>query len=1193
VRLREIFRYEFGYRVRSASTWMYAAFLLLVIFWGTVATADGGAAHANAPQRVAEGTVLFGGLFGLLISAALFGDAATRDVAVGMDPLLFTTRLRTAEFLGGRFLAALAINAIALVALPIGHAIATASPLVGTAGLGPYRVAAYVQPLLLFLVPNLVLVGAILFAIGALARHVVPVFLGAIGIFIGYLSAANYWQSIHDPVVSALGDPLGINALLAMTRFRTPVEQNARLIGFPTMLVWNRVLWLAVGATVLVLLHRTFRFARADGGSRRRRGARAVVDVPLERHSPVAVRRVAGVFGLRTRLLQTLAVARRSFGDVLAGVAFRVVLLGAVGAVLLMGWNVTETVFETSTWPVTHLLAGTVISQRISFVPWVVIVLYAGELVWKDREVGAAEIGDAVPVPEGIALLGRFLALVAMIAAVLLAFVVGGVLMQALHGYYRFELGLYARIVFGLDFAEYVLLAAFVMTVHVLVNHKYLGHIIGLSAAVCIKIAPRLGLQHHLLAYNTDPGWKYSDMNGFGPFIGPFVWFKLYWAAWALLLGVLAVLFWVRGRESGAGRRVALARARLVGPVARAAGLGVVLVLALGGFVFYNTNILHAYRARDEAGGPQAEYEKRYARFEKTPQPMITDAKLRVEIYPDQPAVDLRGTYRLVNRTAAPIDSVHVYVDPLLAARSFSFDRPATAVLADTAIGYRIYALASALQPGDSLQLTFDVGFRQRGFENGPLQTDVVRNGAYFGRRWLPFIGYQAALELTGDAARKRFGLAPQPPMPGPNDVEARQYSSQAHDARRVHIETIIGTAADQTAITSGMLRRSWTDKGRRYFEYESEGPVSFGPPFFSGRYALLEEPWNGVTLQIFHHPAHGSDLTSMMRGMKASLDYYTRHYGPYPYHQLRIVEVPPYSIFGHADVGTIAFSEDAFFARFNEGELDQTFYGTAHEIGHQWQMGGAVVRGIGFLSESFANYSAMMVTEKTYGLEAARRAYAFHMERYLVGRASQSHEVPVIDVERQPYIMYRKGALALYTLRDFIGEEAMNAALRRYLERYRDAGPPYPTALDQLAELRAATPDSLQYLLTDLFETVTLWDVKTEHASAQPTGTGAYRVTLDVVAKKTRADTIGKETETPMNDLVEIGVFGPGAGLGAPLYLQRHRITSGRQTITVVVPRQPARAGVDPYRKLIDRNADDNVAKLESSPTAAPAVRR
>lgn len=321
---------------------------------------------------------------------------------------------------------------------------------------------------------------------------------------------------------------------------------------------------------------------------------------------------------------------------------------------------------------------------------------------------------------------------------------------------------------------------------------------------------------------------------------------------------------------------------------------------------------------------------------------------------------------------------------------------------------------------------------------------------------------------------------------------------------------------------------------------------------------------------------------------MKASLAYFTEQFGPYPYSDLRIVEIPRYGGFGSAHPHTIAFTEDVFFSRVREDEVDQPFYGTAHEVAHTWWGGmvrGSPVRGAAFLSESLANYSAMLVTEKTYGPEAGRRVYGFQMERYLRGRATQSREVPMLEVEDQPYIAYRKGALALYTLRDHIGEEAVNAALRRYFEKYADAGPPYPTSLDLYAELRAVTPDSLQSLLTDWFETITLWDVSTERAVAEPTGTGGYAVTLEVVARKMRADRDGDETEVPMDDLVEIGVFAPGAGdgLGEPLHLQRHRIRSGAQTIRVTVPREPARAGIDPYRKLIDRERGDNVVGVSS----------
>ena len=133
-------------------------------------------------------------------------------------------------------------------------------------------------------------------------------------------------------------------------------------------------------------------------------------------------------------------------------------------------------------------------------------------------------------------------------------------------------------------------------------------------------------------------------------------------------------------------------------------------------------------------------------------------------------------------------------------------------------------------------------------------------------------------------------------------------------------------------------------------------------------------------------------------------------------------------------------------------------------------------------------------------------------------------------------------------------------------------------------AELQAATPDSLRPLLSDLFVHLSLWNVRTDSARAEPVGGGAYRVTRFVDASKARADSIGRQTPVAMNDLVEIGVFAgsPRDGSpGEPLYLRQHRIRTGKQTIVLTVPRLPARAGIDPYRTLIDRNRDDNVAEV------------
>jgi hypothetical protein len=138
-------------------------------------------------------------------------------------------------------------------------------------------------------------------------------------------------------------------------------------------------------------------------------------------------------------------------------------------------------------------------------------------------------------------------------------------------------------------------------------------------------------------------------------------------------------------------------------------------------------------------------------------------------------------------------------------------------------------------------------------------------------------------------------------------------------------------------------------------------------------------------------------------------------------------------------------------------------------------------------------------------------------------------------------------------------------------------------TSLDLYRELLAVTPIELKPLLADLFEANTYWELAADRATAEPTGIGAWQATLDVRARKVVVDTTGVETEHPMDDVVEVGIFGPAeeGETDKPLYLGTHRLRSGAQRITVTVPRQPTRAGIDPRRLLIDVRGDDNVREI------------
>ena len=1211
--LLEVLRFEVGYQARRPWTWLF--FVVLLALCLRIATeAYPGAARDlgyafNSPFVVASITVLAGAM-GLLATAALAGDAAARDVQTRMHPLVYTTPVSRGAYLGGRFGAAFVLNALVLLSVPLALLLSVVMPGIGPEILGPFRPATYLGVHLLYALPTAFVTTALLFSLAALTRRAMAAYLGAVllfffALFVWFIVA----QKLQLWPLARVLDPLGLTILSEISRSTTSVEKNALSTVLGGALLVNRAVWMGVAIAVLALTHLRFRFEHTTaGGWWSRRGAardkpssrddRAGAAAPAGRAS-IAVRPVARAFGPATHVRQALAVAAQSFrqialswgGLVLLALSVVLVLVGPT-ALAHMGVPVVPTTRE-----LTDFVANT------GEILWTVVPLltafYAGELVWREREAGLSEIADATPAPEWVRVGGRFVGLALVLVGYQLLLMAACMLVQAQLGYFDFEIGLYVRIVLGLLLVEHLLFALLAFAVHVLVNQKYVGHMIALMAYAFTAFASSLGVEHHLLVYGSAPAWQYTDLRGFGPSLAPWAWFKLYWAAWALLLAVAAKLFWVRGREQGLAARLRAAHQRLTRATSALVTAAAASVLVIGGFLFYNTNVLHAFATDAERTARGAEYERRYRRFDGIPQPQLTGTTLRVEIYPERREVELHGSYRLVNVGGTAIDSLHIEPELGVETGPMKLDRPATLVLDDATLRHRIYALRTPLLPGDSLRLDFDVRFRPRGLTHGAADPAVTRGATFFeGSAWLPAIGYQRGRELAGTGDRRTHGLPPRRALRPLDDVAAR---TDMRGAERIAFEAVVGTAAEQRAVAPGALRRTWTERGRRYFHYVTDVPIPNDFAIYSAAYAVHEATWRDTTattsrpvaIEILHHPRHAGNLDRMTRGVQASLDYFTRAFGPYPHRQLRLVEQPGDGRSLHAAPVNVSYDEGfgLFHPATDPRKLDFPFAVVAHEVAHEWwghQLYPARVEGAALLSESLAWYSAIAVVERTYGRDQVQRLLGMMREAYLAPRARA--DVPLLR-SSDWFLAYRKGPFAMYALHEYVGADRVNLALRRLLQQHGGARPPLPTARDLYRELQAVTPDSLHPLLVDLFEANTYWELETERATARPTGTGSWRVTLDVNARKESVDTAGTPTALPMHDLVEVGVYADAEDgqPGAPLYLRLHRVRSGPQRITVTVPRRPTRAGIDPRHLLIDVDTEDNVAAVRDAGPQPP----
>ena len=1208
----EIVRFELVFQLRRKSTWFFfGLFLFPLIGVTTDQLMDANREILfNAPLLRAESSVLMG-IVALLVLASVAGDAATRDVQTRLEPLMHAAPVGRVAYVGGRFIGAFTVAALLLAVVPLVHILV---PLFNSAPqeelVGPFRLAAHLQSYFVLLVPSAFVAMALMFALAMLVRHTVGSYAGVALLFAG--TQLNFFvaEEMGRWDLANLLDPTGLVALEVMSRTWSPVELNERLIGSGGALLLNRLTWIVVASAVLALTCRRFDFGGNAGAVRWWQRGRGRVTGPghvdatgaavgggpvatwVGRSVPVAVPRAPRDFGAVDRVRQTMAITRDSLREVAFGwwlVLPFLALKIAANLEALTGMGGGMQVLPTT---------GLVLAPFDDLPPPVGLaiimfpVLLAGEMVWRERDTNMQALSDAAPVSNGVRFAGKLLGLGLVFVAVHALLMLAGVLTQVLSGWYDFEPALSFQLL-GLELMDALVFALFALSVHVLVNHKHVGHLLVLLlVAGPLILAELLGIEHPLLILGYEPYWRHSPISGFGPFLGPVLWFDLYWAAWAVLVALVASLFWVRGVELGMAERLRIARRRFTRRTAGASAAALALALLVGGFVFFNTNILNDYQSSAEGLQQQAEYERSYGRHRDAPQPQLTATELNVEIYPGRREAQVRGVHHVVNRTAQPIDTIHVAVSDEVETGEIDFGRAARAAVLDDDLWHRIYVLEEPLQPGDSLRMSWQVRHQPRGFPARGISTAIVGNGSFIMMpTWVPLIGYQPRRELVSPGERRQRSLAERPVVPSLDDPRALL---DRGGNERINLDVTVGTAAGQIAVAPGELRRTWEEGDRRYFHYVTAAPIGNEYAIFSADYAVREARWGDVALEVVHHPAHDLNVERMIRGMEASLEQFTARFGPYPYRTLRMVEYPAAGGSLHAAAAAVWYQElfSLFDADRERRRIDMPFAVTAHEVAHQFQPASASVEGRGLLSESFAWYAALGVIEQEYGAEHLRRFLGFMRESFRNPRSRA--DVPLLRGS-DSFLSYRKGPFAMYALREYVGQENVDLAWRRLRAQHATGEPPLATSLDLYRELREVTPDSLQYLLGDLLERNTFWDLQASDARARQAAGGEWEITFDVVAQKVAVDTEGVETEIPMNDLVEIGVFASAEAseaLGRPLHMTMHRIRTGPQTITITVPERPARAGIDPRHLLIDVAPADNFVDVPDEPASTSTPR-
>ena len=1182
----EIFSFELRQQLKSPLFWMIA------LAFGALAFAAAGSdhirigggignTHRNAPFVVVQMLTFFA-VLGMFLITVFVAGAALRDFDAGTAELFFATPLSRRAYLGGRFAAGYVAAVGVLIVVAFGLLLGVMMPWVDPARLGPTSAGAYAYAFAVAVLPDLFFLSALMFLLATLTRSMLSTYIGVIAFFVLWQIAGTASDSPDHMTLGAIIDPFGLGAFDVATRYWSAEDRNTRLPDLVGLLLVNRVLWVGVGVAMIAATMAWFRPDREGLRLWRRRKIVPAVAAAPARHA-LALPKVALRSDKAARWSQYWKLATFDTKGVLFGVAFLVML---VFGLLNLGASLAldNEFFGTKVYPVTHLMTEAM-DGSYTFLLIIIIAFYAGELVWRERGARISEVTDAFALPDWIPLLSKLTALTAVIVVFLVAGAIECALYQLIRGYTSIEPGLYLSDI-ALNAVRFTLIGALALFLQVIANNKFLGYLLIVIYFVSRIALAQLHFDHHLYNFGSASATPYSDMNGYGHFLAAHLWFSAYWACLTVALLVVAALFWARGVAQGWKERSRIALQRFHAPSRVLLAASLVAFAVIGGWIYYNTNVVNRYVPGDVAKSRQADYEKQYRQYRDLAQPKITDVRADVDLFPSERRVEIRGHYALANKTAQPISDLHMRLPPDV--KLVSVDFAAHDIVSDDRVhGYTIYKLKTPLAAGATMDFDYTLQFWSRGFRNTPDDTHVVANGTFINSQSLPHFGYDEGGQLEDRNDRREYGLGPVPRMPKIDDEAARAYSLLGRDADWVTFEATLSTEPDQIALAPGYLEKEWSEGGRRYFHYKMDKPILNFFSFQSARYAIKRDKWNDVALEVYYDPQHEYNVPRMVEGMKKSLEHFSASFAPFQFRQMRILEFPGYERFAESFANTVPFSESiGFIADLrDEDSIDYVFYVTAHEVGHQWwahQVIGAMMQGVTMLDETFAQYSALMVQEKEYGPAKMRKFLKYELDRYLRGRGGEVvEEMPLSLVENQPYIHYRKGSIVMYSLKDYLGEATIDKTLARYDRDKAFQQPPYTTTREFLDYLREDAGTQNAGLITDLFEKITIFDDRITAATAKKREDGKYDVTLALHAGKTYVDGVGKETAAKFDLPVDIGVFARSADGKEQnekvLFLEKRNLADGDSSVTVTVDGEPYEAGIDPYNKLVDRVSDDN----------------
>lgn len=1185
---KKLLQFEVYYQFKQRAFPIFAIlFLALGVFVGRQGFAPRGI-NFNSVYQVYFHTSLFtlGSLFIIMFFAI---SAMLRDKQHDMEGLIFSSSIKKSYYYWSRFIGTVLFSILAFSPFILGYIFGNYFSDLDPERLGEFQLLTYLQPWLYIVVPNIFICSSIVFSVSTLTKNSTATYVSAVFIYMLYFVSSIFLNSPlmaqavpaspESMAIAALADPFGIAAFFEQTQYWTPYEKNTQLLSLSGLFLMNRLVWMVFSCGILFATYKIFSFRKMTGKVKKDKKINSN-KTRLFSYKPLAT-----FHSFKGQQAAFFSLLKLELKGIFKSLPFLAVLIMWLFIVFseLYSTVISGGEYGVSMYPFTNQLIELIVDPLTLF-SLILIIFYSAEIIWKERNLNLNLIIDATPVKNWVFFLSKFGALLLLPTILITIGIAMCITFQVVLGYTNFEFGLYASLYYyyGLQLVVFSMIAMFISS---LAKTKYLGMgIFGLIVIFFLK-ADLLGFEHPLTSLGFMPRVSYSNMNGF--YDGPqlFNHLAIYWFAFGLLLIMLSFKIWNRGVV--AGLSVKLKQLALQWTKIQKYTMMILTVLFLGAasLVYYNVNIVSEYETIADQLDFRENYERKFKKYEGSIERLYpTSKKTKVDIYPQERKFTVKADYILKNKSEQPLSKL--FITERVQLETITIEN-AHLVAHDSLYGTYLFEFDKTLQPNDSVSFTFSLTKEVKGYEQ---DNSIVNNGTYLNRfsNFEPILGYTAGLEISNKPERKKRNL----PEQVTEDKSDAHIMLEDVKYERVRFETIVSTASDQTAISSGRLVKQWSDNNRNYFHYKSSRKILPEVGYFSANYTSKKIDFKGISIEQYYDESHDFNIGEIESSVKQTLDYCQENFGAYNFDHVRIAEVPSHWPFGgFAHSGMISMTEHKLY--LNDVRNEETFNlvakRTIHEVAHQWwghTLSAKPVPGGSLFIEGFAKYTEAVVLEKMYGKRALYTLTENARRRYFSGRSMASEfEPPVYKVDGQSYISYGKALTVMLALRDLIGENEVNHVLKTLTNKYRNLNKLEVNSIEFLDEVYKVTPVKYHSLIDDWFKKVITYDLAVDDSSYKELADGTFEVSVNIKAKRFETNTAGEIEQIEINEPIKIGLFTKHLTSvkdeSSILYYESNIIQKQDTVIKIIVKELPKYISIDPFGTRSDENTVDNLFQL------------